>query len=275
MTPRHLTAGSTTGRLQRGAGAPLWRQLLADLRDRLAAGEFVDGFPGELALVEQYGVSRHTVREALRHLRNEGVLSVTRGRRARLASPELVVSQPTGIAYSLFSSVESHGLEQVSVVRALDVRADGVVATRLAVEESTPLLYLERLRLAAGLPLALDRVWLPAAIGEPLLDVDFTRTGLYDQLRATGITVTGGEETVRALVPTAAEHRTLGLVAPAAAFCVERTGTSHGVPIEWRRTLIRGDRFALSSALTATGAAGTPRPGGAPDSRVTVTPSYS
>jgi len=39
-------------------------------------------------------------------------------------------------------------LEQRSLVRFLEVRQDGVVATRFGLEESTPLVYLERLRLA-------------------------------------------------------------------------------------------------------------------------------
>jgi GntR family transcriptional regulator len=142
-----MTGGSDAGspgpgRLSRVTGAPLWRQLLADLRARLDRGEFAAGFPGELELVDQYAVSRHTVREALRHLRAEGRLTVSRGRRAQPAMPDTVIEQPTGIVYSLFSSVENTGLEQLSEVRVLDIRADGVVAPRLGLEESTPLLHL-------------------------------------------------------------------------------------------------------------------------------------
>ena len=248
-------------RPRRTAGVVLWRQLLDDLRARLARNEFVQRFPGELELAEQYGVSRHTVREALRHLRSEGVLTVTAGRRT-LVSPESAIVQRSGTVYSLFSAVEASGREQISIVRALDVRADGVIAARLGLEESTPLFHLERLRLADGEPLALDRVWLPAAIGEPLLEADFGHAGLYDQLLATtGIAVSGGEETIRAVIPTAAEHRLLHLGSPAAAFFVQRTGTSHGVPIEWRQMLIRADLFTLTSALTpATSASPPPRP---------------
>ena len=244
-------AGHPVDRLDRTSPAPLWRQLLTDLRARLDRGEFTSGFPGELDLVEQYGVSRHTVREALRQLRAEGTISTGRGRRPRVAAAEPVIAAPTGVAYSLFAAVESGGLAQISVVRALDVRADGLVATRLGLEESTPLVYLERLRLAGGAPLALDRVWLPASIGEPLLAADFRRTSLYDQLAATGIRITGGEETVHAVLPTRAEHDLLGLTSPAAAFSVFRTGTSSGVPVEWRHTLVRADRFALTGTLSA------------------------
>ena len=232
--------------LQRGSTVPLWTQLLTDLRSRLAAGEFADAFPGELALVEQYGVSRHTVREALRHLRAEGTVTAARGRRPRLAPVE--VEQPLGALSSLFTAVESAGLEQRSVVRALDVRRDGVIATRLQLEESTPLVHLERVRLAGDEPLALDRVWLPAELAEPLLQVDFTRTALYAELLAhCGLRLTGSREQVRAVVPRRGERALLHVPAGVALLAVERTGCLHGRPVEHRHTLVRGDRFAVTA----------------------------
>ena len=256
MSGSNRRTAPPAARLRRTTGDVLWRLLLDDLRDRLGRGEFTQRFPGELDLAEQYGVSRYTVREALRHLRSEGVLTVTPGRRTVVSPVGAVIEQRSGTVYSLFSAVEGTGREQISVVRALDVRADGVVAARLGLEESTPLFHLERLRLADGEPLALDRVWLPAAVGEPLLEVDFRHAGLYDRLlAATGIEVSGGEETIQAVIPSPAEHRTLHLAPPSAAFFVQRTGTSHDMPVEWRQMLIRADRFTLTSTLTPAGPA--------------------
>jgi GntR family transcriptional regulator len=246
----------------------MWRQLEADLRVRLEAGEFVSSLPGEWELAEQYGASRHTVREALRQLRADGTISSGRGRRPRIAPA--VIAQPTGVAYSLFSSVEAAGLPQVSVVRVKDVRADGVIATRLGLEESTPLFHLERLRLAGDEPLALDRAWLPATIAAPLLSTDFRRTGLYAELLAlTGIPITGGQETVRAVIPSPAEHELLGLAAPSAVFAVERTATSSGVSVEWRHTLIRADRFWLTNELAGRSS---PAPAGTRAPALTLAP---
>ncbi len=237
--------------LTRAASEPLWAQLLADLRRRVASGAFTTGFPGELGLVEEYAVSRHTVREALRHLRAEGVVSSARGRRPRLGPAE--VEQPLGVLGSLFTSVEEAGLEQRSVVRSLDVRSDGTVAARLGLEESTPLVFLERLRLAGDEPLALDRVWLPHALAAPLLEVDFTRTALYAELLAhCGIALTGAQEQVRAVVPNAGEKVLLQVPADVALLAVERLGLLDDRPVEVRRTLVRGDRYALTSRLTST-----------------------
>jgi GntR family transcriptional regulator len=248
-------APTTTGprRLDRDARAPLWVQLLADLRRRVAEGEFAGSFPGELALVAEYEVSRHTVREALRRLRDEGTVTAARGRRPRLAGP-VEIEQPVGALYSLFASVEATGAQQRSVVRNLDVRADGVVAARLALEESTPLLYLERLRLAGGEPLAVDRVWLPERLAAPLLEVDFSHTALYDELaHRCGVRLTGGHERIRAVVPGPGERRLLGTGPGIAAFAIERLGCSGAQPVEWRATLVRGDRFTVTAQFSSRG----------------------
>lgn len=252
--------------LDRSAAVPLWQQLLTDLRARLATREFTTDFPGELALVEQYAVSRHTVREALRHLRTEGVVTAARGRRPRLAPAE--VEQPLGALASLFAAVESRGLEQRSVVRALDVRADGVIAVRLGLEESTPLVYLERLRLAGPEPLALDRVWLPAEVAGRLLQADFTHTALYDELAThCGVRLTGGREQVRAVLATRAERELLHLPVTSALMLVERTGCLNGRPLEFRHTLVRGDRYAVTAEFDTRGYHITAGPAPPPPSR--------
>lgn len=237
--------------LDRAGSTPLWQQLQRSLLDRLSTGEFSDQFPGELALVEEYDVSRSTVRQALRQLRADGVIVAERGRQPRVA-PVPEIHQPVGALYSLFASVEAAGLSQDSVVRALDVRADALVAERLGLEGSTPLVYLERLRLAGGDPLAIDRVWLPASVASPLLAADFRHTSLYGELAArTGLRLDAGHEDVHAVVPTPAEAAQLRCPADTALFAINRLGLSQSRPVEWRQTLVRGDRFALTAEFTA------------------------
>lgn len=238
-------------RLDRAAPTPLWAQLLADLTERLEAGEFASGFPGELALRDDYGVSRHTVREALRRLRESGVVSAGRGRTPKVAPPA-EIEQPLGALYSVFAAVEAAGLAQLSIVRTLDIRADAVIADRLGLDGSTPLVFLERLRLAGDEPLALDQVWLPATLASPLLEADFTRTSLYGELaHRCGVRLSAGSERLRAVVPTAAERRLLAMGEHGAAFAIDRLGCVNGAPVEWRHSLVRGDRFALTAHFSA------------------------
>jgi len=237
--------------LDRDSPIPLWAQLLGDLQARLESGEFTDEFPGEMALVVQYGVSRNTVREAVRRLRADGLVVAERGRRPRLAV-ETEIEQPLGALYSLFASVEASGLEQRSIVRSLELRTDHEAAAHLQLAPDASLLHLERLRLAAGEPLAVDRVWMAAGLGAPLLDTDFSHTGFYDELlRRVGIRLTGGREQIRALVPSEPDRALLDLGLSEAVLAIDRLGCVQGEPVEWRRTLVRGGRFSVTAEFSA------------------------
>lgn len=232
--------------LSRSGPLPLWSQLADDLERRLGNGEFALAFPTELRLADEYDVSRHTVREALRRLRTSGAVVAERGRGSHVVTP--LLSQHMGAIYSLFQSVEAQGLEQRSLVRALEIRRDRVAAGVLRLPETADLVYLERLRLAGGDPLALDCLYLPARLARPLLRVDFGHTALYEELaRRCGVRVERGHEDIQAIVPTPEQRALLQMKPRTAAFCIERTGYSDRQPIETRMTLIRGDRFTLSA----------------------------
>src|SRR5690606_34055425 len=166
--------------------------------------------------------SRPSGWEPVRHLRAQGIVTAHRGGPSRLAADGRLEPR-VGEAYSLFRAVEAVGAVQRSGVRVLDQRAGGVVAARLEVEESTLLVHLERLRLADEEPLAVDLVWLPAAVARPLLGVDFTRTSLYDELeRHCAVRVSGGWERIRAVVPGRGELARLACWVPP--LCSRSTG---------------------------------------------------
>lgn len=225
---------------------PLWAQVSADLRRRCLAGDFAAGVPGELVLVEEYGVSRHTVREALRALRDEGVISSQRGR-GSVVRPERF-SQRLGAVYSLFRSVQSQGAVQTSDVLRLETEVSPHAATQLGLPADTLLVVLERVRRADGEPLAHDVSWLPHTLAHPLLDVDFRHTALYDELAATvGVIVDAGQERLTATVADARTRDLLDLEPCAATLFLERLARAGTVPVEWRQTHVRGDRFTVET----------------------------
>lgn len=229
--------------LDRASRVPLWAQLERELERRLHAGEFDEGmFPTDLQLREMYGVSRHTVREAIRHLNSTGVLKRVRGRGTVVDRSEF--EQSLGTLYSLFRSVEASGVAQTSEVLELRTVIDDVVAARLDLDAGVELVLLSRLRLAGGEPLAIDRAWLPASVAAPLLDADWSHTALYDELRRIGAPVpTHGWERLSAIAPSPSDRTRLGMAASGAVFSLERLGYHDGVAVEWRTTTIRGDRF--------------------------------
>ena len=126
--------------LDRSNPLPLWAQLEAELRTRLEAGEFDDGFPTDAQLVNRYGVSRHTVREAIRNLNKTGILKRERGRGTIVNRAEF--EQPLGGLYSLFRSIEAAGVTQTSQVLQVCATTDAKAANHLGLDEDTDLLSL-------------------------------------------------------------------------------------------------------------------------------------
>lgn len=229
--------------VDRSSPVPLWAQVRDDLRARVGAGEFEGGFPTEGELTRAYEVSRHTVREALRRLEGDGLLVRQRGRGTSLARPRL--EQPLHALYSLAASVRSQGLDERSDVRLLVVGEAGEAAGALGIGPDEEVVRVERVRYAGGEPLALDTSVLPARLAAPLLGVELSSGALYEALaRHCGIRVAGGHERIRPVEPSPEERALLELPVPEAVFAIERLALgADGERVEWRRSLVRGDRY--------------------------------
>ena len=240
----------------RDSGTPLWAQVLNDVKRRLANGEFATGVPSERELIAEYGVSRHTVRYAIGQLQTAGVIERGRGKGSFVRQP--TIEQPTGMLYSLFRSVEEQGFVQRSTVLALCQLTNPSVAARLALRAQAKLVYLHRVRFADDIPLAVDELWLPHDLVAPVLHADFAHTSLYNELEVRcGIRPGAGSERITPVLPTADENERLQSPPGQSAFLIERTTEFNGRPLEWRRTVVRGDQFAFVTTWDRGGGANT------------------
>lgn len=230
---------------------PLWAQVRADLRRRIESGDFTAGFPGELTLTEEYEVSRHTIREALRVLRTEGVLRSQRGR-PTIVEPT-IYRQSLGTLSSLFESVAAQGATPRSDVLRLATTVNASVSAELGLPDDTDLVVIERLRHADDQPIAHDVSWLPADIARPLLERDLSHAALYAELQGLGIAIDGGSERVTAERAPRHIAESLDLSPDSPVLLLERRATAQGRPVEWRETHVRADRFALEAAWTSHG----------------------
>ncbi len=230
--------------VDRRSPLPLWAQVLADLRARVAAGEFAEGFPTDEELRNHYGVSRQTVREATRRLQDEGVLVRARGRRSELA--ESVLEQPLHTLYSLAETAQAHGYAERSEVRSLRTTRAGAAAGPLGIDPDDEVVFLERLRFVGDEPFSVHRSWLPDRVASGLLGVDLRAGSLYDALvSCCGVRVTGGWERIRPEVPTPETCELLQLPHGVAVLVLERLALAADTPVEWRHSVVRGDRYTF------------------------------
>ena len=70
------------GTAQKSAPVTAWKRIADDIAAEIASGTHTPGkgLPTALELAARYGVHRHTARQALRHLQEQGLVSVEQGR---------------------------------------------------------------------------------------------------------------------------------------------------------------------------------------------------
>ncbi len=242
--------------LEPSSPVPLYHQLERALAERIAAGTYGDGLPGELELVTEFGVSRGTVRQALDRLSRRGLIVRQRGRGSFVAP--IPLEYPVGRFYHFAHEMSERGIAESSRVlgRAV-VRAPRRIARRLEIGPETRCVRLVRLRLAGDRPLLLETSHIPEPLAPALSDVDLTRGSLYDVLEAGGVRLDRVIEDVRAVTLAAGEAERFGLAAAAPALALERLAWAGDRAVEHRLVLAPSDRVTLTAAWGA-------EPGGQP-----------
>jgi GntR family transcriptional regulator len=184
------------------------RKLSAHVRevlgDRIAQGHHPAGsrLPPEPELASELGVSRATLREALRSLEEDGFLTRTRGtgtfvtQRRRLANN---LDQNFGVSQAIRASGMTPGTARLSVS---DGPVPGDARKALGLGEHEPAFVVERVRTADERPVVLSVDVLPGGLLEGREDLltALDRRSLYDLLeRDLGLPIHHGVATIRPL----------------------------------------------------------------------------
>lgn len=224
---------------------PMHHQVYLDLRGSLDDGTWQPGdrLPPERELARHYGVSLITVRRALSELAQQGRIERTRGRGTHVLHPR--IERDFSEALSFTAEMQRRGLDpETRLIAARSEAASESVAAALDLEAGSPTLYLERLRVAAGEPLLLEQVHLPADRFPGLLASDLEHESLYDLLtHRYGTRIVRAREALEPVLLRTREARLLDQAPRTPALRIEGTAyTADDRPIEFSRTFVRGDR---------------------------------
>lgn len=239
-------------RIDRGSFVPVYHQLKVILSDRIRQGALRpdDPLPSEHQLAAEFGVSRATVRKALLELQRDGLVHTRRGKGTFVAKPKL--EQSLFRFYALGRDLKNRGLALTTkVLRRLEAPLPVDIAERLRRSPGEPSVFIERLRLVDGAPLALERSHIVGEARGPLLSADVASRSIYDIVEdACGQRILKAEEYLEPVVLDEFEARLLRSAAGRPAFHIERfTYLDEVRPFELRRSLVRGDRFRFYTEL--------------------------
>ncbi|MFC6885221.1 GntR family transcriptional regulator [Actinomadura yumaensis] len=221
------------------------RRELLSMLDGLGVG---DALPSERRLAEELGVSRPTLRAAIDGLVADGLLDRRHGSGTYVAEPRIAVSLTMT---SFTEDMRRRGMRAGGRVLSFRTEPAGArIGRRLSLSPAEEVLTIRRLRLADGATMAIETLYLPKALLPELRRTDLEGRSFYDLLRAGGIVIASGTETIEPTVTTAEEAAELGVPVHMPAFLFERVSRDErGKPLEYVRSLYRGDRYRLELDL--------------------------
>lgn len=237
--------------IDRSSPVPLYFQVASRLEEIIAAGELAPGarLDNEIQLADELGLSRPTMRQAIAHLVDRGMLVRKRGVGTQVVRG--AVHRKLELT-SLYEDLAAAHRRPWTDVLTLDTRAaDEQAAAALHLAPGTEVTFVERLRYAQDEPLALLRNYLPVGIAE--LSVErLTGGGLYQILRESGVRPRVADQSIGARRATAAEARLLAETRGAPLLAMSRTAFDHdGRPIEYGSHLYRASRYTFELTLMA------------------------
>jgi GntR family transcriptional regulator len=244
----------------------VYKQIADHLRAAVAKGRLGPGdqLPSEAQLMEHYGVARMTVRNALRLLLDEGLITAEHGRGVyvrsrppvrRLASDRFAQRhRKDGKAAFTVESEQAGATALVDLIKVTEARPSADIADRLRLGEDARTVVRSRRYSLDGKPVETAISYIPAdlARGTPIADPNPGPGGIYARLEESGHTLERFTEEVTARMPTPQESRTLALAPGVPVFRLVRTAyDTDGRAVEVCDTIMASDAYLLAYDLPA------------------------
>lgn len=232
--------------LDKSSYVPMYAQIQLQLRALILNGRLKPGdtLPSEEELSRVYGVSRMTARQALQALKSQGLADRHKGLGTFVAQPK--VEKDITHLSGFTAEMKALGLKPSSrLLHAATIPADEKAIASLGLKPGAQVYQMRRLRLADGLPVAIEESTLPIDRFADIASLDFSKTSLYATLRQRyGIQLEMVDEILEARPAGRLEAQLLELPLRSCLLVITRVLWSvGGQSVEWARSWYRGDRY--------------------------------
>ncbi|MFD1038982.1 GntR family transcriptional regulator [Virgibacillus byunsanensis] len=155
---------------------PLHLQLKNKIEKQITDGEFLDQIPSEREFMNEYDISRSTVREAINLLVREGILEKRHGKGTFVSLKPL--RDWLGNLSSTTETIRDMGMKPgAKLITHYKTTPPIHIQERTGFKEAY---FIKRVRYANDIPIGVERHYYPIAIGEELIKYDLDNATLYD-----------------------------------------------------------------------------------------------
>jgi len=237
-----------------GGDVPKYTAVAAELVEQIRAGKYLPGdlLPSEPELTRRFGVSRHTVRAALRSLYEKGLVVSQRGRGT------IVQDVSAAPRYSHGCDTVEDVLQYAAatprqVVNCRRVIVDETLAKQLGCAPGYPWweIHTRRQRDPGGPVVASSLIWVPDEFADAVATIETSDEPLFVVIeRMHGCTFAEIRQAVSGASANAREAADLGIEPGAAVMCVERRFIDErGGLLEISRTVHPPESFRFEMKL--------------------------
>ncbi|MDQ0160437.1 GntR family transcriptional regulator [Alkalibacillus salilacus] len=154
---------------------PLHYQLFKEIEEKIYNGKYNEKIPSERELMDEYYVSRSTVRQAISQLVKAGVLERRRGMGTFVKIKP--INDWLGNLRSTNETIEMMGMVPgAKLIESRIVKLDSELRRKTGLEEAY---YFKRLRYANHLPLGIESHYYPVELGKKLVKFDLNKESFY------------------------------------------------------------------------------------------------
>lgn len=237
--------------IDRNSPVPLYFQFAQQLQKLIETGVLPPGtrLSNEISMADQFGLSRPTMRQAMQHLVDKGLLARKRGVGTQVVTNRIRRQVEFTSLYEDLEREERRPRTEVLSIETSPASAD--IAAALRIDEGADVVAIERLRFADDQPIALMHNHLPAGLVDLTAEA-LAESGLYQLLRQSGTSLSTAEQTIGARRATAAEAKLLHETRGATLLTMSRTAyDSSGRPVEYGAHVYRASRYSFEMTVAA------------------------
>lgn len=237
-----------------GAPQPLYVRLAQALGERIRLGDYAIGtlLPTEAELGASFGVSRYTVRQAIQHLRQQGLVSARKGVGTRVEAQRAMPSYTQSI-HSLSELLQFAHETRLDIIGLEELAARGALAEVLGCRPRKRWLRIEGIRHdgKGGAPICHSEVYLDAAYRDLTSNVETLTTAIWSLIeRNYGEQVVEVEQEIDAVVLSVERAAQLDATAGAPALMFTRRYFVTGRRlVELSRSLHPADRLTYRMSI--------------------------